>query len=114
MDLVDAAHLVFHRILNGDDFFVRRIDLAQAGVERGGFTATGGACNQKLAIRFFDQPFYQPEFFFGEPHLTQIKNQIVPVQDSHDHAFPIQCGKCGNTHINIFAENFKFDTSILW
>src|SRR6185369_4817054 len=41
VDLVDAVHLVFHRIFDGDDLLVRQVDAFERGVERGGFTAVG-------------------------------------------------------------------------
>ena len=51
VDLVDAVHLIFDRIFDGDDLLVRHVDALERGVERGGFAAAGRAGDQKNAVR---------------------------------------------------------------
>ena len=51
VDLIDAVHLVFDGVFDGDDLFIGQIDALQRGVERGGFAAAGGAGDEKDAVR---------------------------------------------------------------
>ena len=40
LDLVDARHLVFDRVLDGDDLHVGLVEAVERGVERGGLAAS--------------------------------------------------------------------------
>jgi hypothetical protein len=55
LHLADAEQLIFDRILDGDDVFVRRIDVAERGIEGRGFSAAGWARHKDDAVRKLNQ-----------------------------------------------------------
>src|SRR4030042_2318676 len=55
LDLIYPFQLVFDRVFNGYDFFVRGIDLIQCPVKCCGFSASCRTCNKDNAVWFCDQ-----------------------------------------------------------
>src|SRR6202044_445759 len=53
-NLGDAAHLIFDRVFNGDDFVFVVLDFVDGSVERGGFARPGGSRDQDHAVGFLD------------------------------------------------------------
>src|ERR1700733_4121104 len=53
-NLGDAAHLIFDRVFNGDDFVFVVLDFVDGGVERGGFARTRGSSDEDHAVGFLD------------------------------------------------------------
>ena len=115
LDLVDAVNLVFDRIFDRDDFFVRKIDRAAARCRAswfsrcpsarspGKFRAAGGSAIQ---IRWSESS--------GKSQARYVVEiGVALVQNAHDHAFAIQGRQRGYAQVDIFPQHLQFDSSIL-
>ena len=50
LHLVDAVHLIFDRLLDGDDLAIGFVDVIETGVERARFAGTGRAGDEQNAV----------------------------------------------------------------
>jgi len=69
LDLVDAVHLVFDRVLDGDDLFVRQIDRIQGTVQRRGLPASRRSGHKKNPVWAADQRFQVTQGILGKASL---------------------------------------------
>src|SRR6266513_5964928 len=114
VDLIDAVHLVFNRVLDGDDLLVGKVDALERGIERGRFAAAGWAGHEKNAVRELGVVFHAPEHAVVEPQTQQIVEIARrAVEQAHHNAFAVERGQGRDTQIDFAPQNLKLDAAIL-
>src|SRR3989344_654348 len=81
--------MVLYRILDGDDVYVRRINLAQEGVEGSGFSGTGRTGDQDQAVGFLYFFFYnfKQVWFDSEPFEVYLNS--LRIKYAHHDRLPV-------------------------
>ena len=100
-DLIDAGQLVLHRVLDGEDIFIDRVDAVQNGVQRGRFSRTGWAGGQHHAVGFGDELFEFGRHFRQKPETPQPDQHAALIEDAHDAFFAEDGGQDIHAHIVI-------------
>ena len=86
-DLDDAVDVVFDRVLGREQFCVRFVDLAQAGVKRGRFTRSGGAGDDDDTVGQLDHVPQGLLHVVRHPELVEIKLDGRTVENTEHDAF---------------------------
>jgi len=113
LHLVDAAHLVFHRIFHRDDFAVRLVDGVQAGIQRRRLARPGRARHQQDAVRQADQPLEHLLVVGEEAQLGQAQCNAGFVQDTHDDAFAVVRRDGRHAQVQVAAHHVDLDAAVL-
>ena len=100
LHLIDARQAVFDRIFDGDDFLLRRIELGQRSVERGGFTRAGGAGDQHHAAGAMNGMTQAFEHQRRHAHAIQPQQAGALRQETHHRRLAILRRQGGQTHID--------------
>src|SRR5260370_1951067 len=94
VDLVDTVHLIFDRVLDGDDLLVGDVDAFQRRVERGRFAAAGGPGHEEDAVRQGCVVLHAGEEMRVESQAAQVvKVTGGAVEQTHHDALAIQRGQ---------------------
>jgi hypothetical protein len=113
LDLVDAFELVFDRILDRDDLHVRRVDLRQRGVQRGGLARTGRAGDQQDAVRTFQHVDETLLEVVGETERGEIEHHRFAIEDTHHHRLA-EAGRHGRyAQVEFLALHAQLDAAVL-
>lgn len=113
--MVDAGEFVFDRVFCGDDFFVRAVEVVEAGVEGGGFAGTGGAGHQNDAVGQGDEAVEGGFVIREEAELRQTQRERGFIQNTHDDGFAVVGGDGADTQVNVrAAAQIQLDASVLW
>src|ERR1039458_7339939 len=104
-DLRDALDLVFDRVLNGDDLIFVVLDLAERGVERGGFATPGRPGDQHHAVGLRDVAPELDEVGFAEAHhvereFLELLAHGFLVQHTQYGVFAVDGGHDGDAEID--------------
>ena len=104
-DLRDALELILDGIFDGDDLVFVVLDLAQRGVERGGFAGTGGAGDQHHAVGLGDVAAEFGEIAFAEAdHIERELGELLAHRFLVEHAehgvFAMNGGHDGDAEID--------------
>ena len=114
VDLVDPVHLIFDRVLDGDDLLVGLVDALQRRVERGALAAAGGAGDQKDTVRHGREMLHPPEHERIEAQVVQVVEVAGrAVEQAHDHAFAIQRGQRRDAQIDLAPQRLDLDAAVL-
>ena len=114
VDLVDPVHLVLHRIFDGDDLLVGKVDAFERRIERGGFAAAGGPGDQKHAVRQAGEMLHALQHAVVEAQAAQVVEIAGgAVQQAHDDALAVQRGQGGDAQIHFAAHHLDLDTPVL-
>ena len=70
--LVDAGHLEFHRVLDGDDVPLRAVQFVERGVKRRGFAGAGRAGDENQSVRGVDGVLELLEGVGSRPSLSML------------------------------------------
>ena len=81
-DLGDALQLVLDRILDGEDVEVGRVDLGQAGVERGGLARAGRPGDQHDAVRAVDELVHLAQVVVAEADVGQVEQHRLAIEQT--------------------------------
>ena len=101
MYLVDAHHLIFDRVFDGDDVDVGSIDLCQHGVERGGFAGAGGTGHQHHAVRGINGAFEFGEVVGFHAERIEVGVEAAFIEHAHDDFFAVDGGQNGNAQVHV-------------
>ena len=97
MDLVDAVHLVFDGIFDGDDLFIGQVDAFERGVKGCRFAAAGGAGDKEDAVGERGVVLHAGEHVVVETKATEVvKIAGGTVEKSHDDALAEEGGESGH------------------
>lgn len=113
LDLVDAAELVFDRVLDGDDLERFGIELGQRGVERGGLARAGGAGDEQDAVRTVDQAAEALQGVGRKTHVFEFEPDAGAVEHAHDDAFAVDGGQGGHAQVDFVALDAGLDATVL-
>ena len=114
VDLVDAVHLIFHRVFNGDDLFIRLVDAFQRRIQSGGFPATRRPSHKENAVRELRVKLHAGKHMVIKaqpPQIVKIARRTV--QQAHHYGFAKQRGQRGNAQIHFAAHGLNLDAAIL-
>ena len=84
LHLVDAAHLVFDRVLDRDDLAVGQVDLSETGVERSRLSGTGRARHEDHAVGKVNQALELVLVVGKEAELRKAEREVRLVENTHD------------------------------
>src|SRR5208337_2844220 len=98
--LVDSLELVFYRIFNSDDLFIRGVYLVQGAVKRCGLSAPGRSGHQYDAVRLADQLLKSVKRFGEEAETFKVYDNTLFVKDPHHHAFTVEDRYGGDSQID--------------
>ena len=87
--LVDAGHLVFDRVLDSEDLYVRLVQPVKRGVKRGGFAATGGARHEQDAVRLVENCGENLQVCIVETERMKVQRDAALVENTHHHALAV-------------------------
>ena len=113
VDLIDAGHDVFDRVLDGDDFPALVVDFGEAGVEGGGFTGSGGAGDKNDAVGHLDEA---AEIFLVVAHEAEVgegDRESRLVEQTHDDRLALRGGDGRDTQVEILAAHLALDAAVL-
>jgi len=113
LNLVDPVHLVFHRILNGDDLTVRTVDGVQTSVKRSRFARPGGAGDKQNAIGQLDELLECCLVVTQEPQLWQPELEPGLVENTHDDTLTMVGRDGRNAQIQLALADLDLNTSVL-
>ena len=104
-NLRNAANLVLHRILDGDDLVFVALDLIQSRVEGGGFSRAGRPSHQHHAVRLADVAAEALQVFVGKTdHIQSQMAKLLAhrflVQHAEHGIFAMHCGHDGDAEVN--------------
>ncbi len=106
LHLADPAHVVFHRVLQGDQVHLLAAQAVNNGVEGGGFAGAGGSHHQQHPLGGGVQQLAQlPQVFPQKANPLQGgKLRALPQQADH-HLFPVDGWQGGDTQVqNLLAD----------
>ena len=114
LHLVDSLQVEFHRIFGGHNIVRGFVQLADGGVEGGGFAAAGGAGDQDHAVGLVDGLFHLFQGLFLEAQLGHVQLQVGLVQQAQDYFFAEQGGQHRNPEVHgfVFAD-LHLDAAVL-
>ena len=113
LNLVDARHLVFDRILYRQDFHVRLVESRERGIERGGFSAAGRPGDQQYAVRLIENRDEDLQVLIIESERMKIERHTAFIQNPHHHRFAMHRGYRRHPQIDFLALHAQFDASVL-
>ena len=112
--LVNAVHLVFHRILDGDDLAAGLVDPLERGIKRRRFTGPGRAGDQHDAVRKRRVVMHAVEHVLVETEFLEVVEVARgAVENTHYQAFAINSGQRRDAQVDIAAQDFNFDAAVL-
>ncbi len=112
-DLDDAFDVVFDWVFAGEEFAVDGIDLAEGGVERGGFACAGGACDDEDAVGFLDGIEDVVVEGWREGEVFEVQIDAGAVEDPEHDGFPVDGGERADAHVDLFTADDFHDAAVL-
>ena len=113
LDLADAADLVLHGVLDGEDVGGRRPDLLKRGVEAGGFSRAGGSRGQDDAVRDVDELAELGERVGQHAQLLKAHHRGALVEDAHDGALAEHGGNDRHADVDLTPGDGELDAAVL-
>jgi hypothetical protein len=113
LHLVDAGHLVFDRIFDGDDLAVRLVDVVQRRVKGRRLAGTGRAGDEEHAVGAGHEALELGLVVGEEAQLRQAQLQALLVEDSHDDRFAVDGGEDRDTQVDVASAGAGLDASVL-
>ena len=104
-NLRDAADLVLDRVFDGDDLVFVGLDLAERGVERGGFAGAGGAGDEHHAVGLLDVAAEAAQIVVGEAddverELGELLAHRLLVEHAEHGVFAVDGGHDGDAEVD--------------
>ena len=91
LHLVDAAHLVFDRVLDRDELLVRRVDLSETGVKGRRLARARRAGDEHDAVRELDETFERRLVVRQEAELRQTERRVYVITLDNEEAAQALC-----------------------
>src|SRR5438105_869669 len=113
LDLVDAVQLILHQVLDGDDIAGDRVQLQEAGIERGGLAAASRAGHQHHAVRQIERALDPLPDVVRQTELCKVELDGGAVEDAQDDLFAVQRRDRRNPEIDLMAAHRQLDTAVL-
>ena len=113
LNLIDASHTEFHRVLNRNDVDFRTGHITQRGIQRGRLTRTGRTGDQHQTIRTVVRLGEHVEITLAEIQILHLEIARRRAQDSHNNLLAPYRRQCGHTKIHLLTIVLDGDTTIL-
>ena len=104
---------VFDWILDGEDLEVFALQLLHGRIQRGGFARTGGARDQKNAVRHAQQLAHGLQRWGREVQAFEREQIKVLFQQTHDHGLTEHGGNGGHARVHFLAVHPQFGPPVL-
>ena len=111
--LHDSVHIVFDRLLGGEDLGVDVVDAAENGIERGRLPRAGGPRHYDDAVRFLDIHRDLLVHVFGEADVLEIERRRALVEDTHNHRLAVRRRQARHAKIDRASGHVDRDSSVL-
>ena len=101
IDLGNAGQAIFHRLLDGDDAALHRIDARKKTIERRRLSAAGRPGQQDDAVRLIEQ--MPDDFFLAFAEIEPVKTELLfaAAEQTQTDRFPVHRGDGGDTHVDV-------------
>jgi len=113
LHLVDAGHLVFDGVLDGDDLPVGLVDVVERRIKGGRLAGTRRAGDEEDAVGTGDQALELGLVVREEPELGQAQLEALLVEDSHDDGFAVDGRQDRNAQVDVAAAGAGLDAPVL-
>ena len=113
LDLVDAVHPVFHRVLDGDDLDPAFIELGQRRVQRGGLAGAGRPGHQHDAVRLRQRLAQPCALGVGVAERAQVQADVLAVEQAQHHRFAMRGRHGGHAQVEFAALHAQLDAAVL-
>ena len=113
LHLAESAHLVFHRIFDGDDFLAAVIELADHAVQCRGLAASGRADNKNHAVRNADEAPELREMLRRHAERLQVKGDRILIQKAQNNALTRQNRDRADAHVKFGAPELNVRAPVL-
>src|SRR6266567_461244 len=111
--LIDAGHLKFHRVFDGDNVVFRVVQFVEGGVKRGGFARTGRPGDEDQAVRRINRRAEAAEGIDVHANLLHGRGEVGFVQDAEHAFFAVDGGQERNAQVEIPAGDFHPHAAVL-
>src|SRR5689334_19855090 len=113
-----AAHLIFDRVLNRDEFVVVAFDFIDGRIQRGRLAGARRPRDQHHAVRFMNVAAEAIEFFGGE--ADHVQSQVGKflgkrffVEDAKNRVFAVASGHDGHAQVDVAAFILHAEAAVL-
>ena len=113
LHLIYAGHLVFDRVLDGDDLAVGRVHLAEAGIERSGFSGAGWPGHEKHAVAEAKQLLELLLVVGEEAEFRQAECEVLLVENTHDDGLAMVGRNRRDTEVEVAPLRVHLDAAVL-
>ncbi len=113
LDLVDALELILDRVLDRDDVRLRREDLAQERIERGGLAAPGRAGDEDHALRLLRGVAKQLQVVRREAQAIEDLHALAGVENAERDLFAVLRGQARHAHVDALVRVPHLDAAVL-
>ena len=113
LDLVDAVELILDRVLDGQHLAVRRVELDQRGVERGGLAAAGRAGDQDDAVRPGQRLAIGRERLGLEAERDEVERHAAAIEHAQHHALAVHGRQGRDAQVDVLAAHREADAAVL-
>ena len=111
--LADAGQVVFHRVFDGQDVAGRRVEVAERGIQAGGFARAGGPGHQKNSVGPGQDVFKAAQGGCGHAQALQVEAPGLFVEQAHHHALAMGRRQSRDAHIDFMPGQSKADAAVL-
>ena len=112
--LHDSVHIVFDRLLCGEDFGVDIVDATENGIEGGRLSGTGRSRNHDDAVGLFDVHRDLLVHVFRKTDVLKVERRCALVENTHNHRFAMGGGKTRHTKVDGTPRDVDRNASVLW
>src|ERR1019366_3605807 len=111
--LDDAIDVVFDGVFGGDEFGADIVQFSKGGIERGGFTATGGAGDDTDTVGPANELANLNQLILADAELVEIEIDVTPIEHAHDDAFAEHGGEDADAKVDGLVVDAEFDAAVL-
>ena len=111
--LVQAREVIFHRILGGDDLFVRAVQFLQRRVQRGGLSRPRRAGDQKHAVGAFDDLLEDLVILAAESESLHAATGRFGRENTQHHRLAVVARQCRDAEVDPFRVDKPLDAPVL-
>ncbi|MNS74569.1 hypothetical protein D3C72_1080500 [compost metagenome] len=111
--LADAGQFIFDRVFHRHDVALAGIELAQRGIQRGGFARARGPGHQHDAVWLGHQLFEAAQGFTLHADRAEAEFVFALVQQAQHGTLAMGTGQGGDTHIDGARAQAQADTAVL-
>ncbi len=113
LDLVDAVELVLDRVLDGQHLAIRRVQLDQRGIQRGGLAAAGRAGDQDDAVGPVERLAIGPQRLRLEAQRDEVERHAAAIEHAQHHGLAMHGRQGRDAQVDVLAAHRQADAAVL-